>query len=207
MIQKIQIVFSLLLAITAASNAHAAMCITIDGSTNDVVVTASGSLDVTGASVYVANPNPGSYSPGIIPSGTSWYIAPGSGGAHDSYFLTTVDPNPFGTSTVFNAPSSSSGDSFFLFGAGFVTENVGVNAGYVSGSPIFSQMTFSNTSLAALTLIEGTYNYALPNDTIKLSIFVPEPPPSLCGFGLLCLAALSRLREPKLGGRARLCPR
>ena len=189
-----QICFSILLAIFVANNARADVVITIDGSTTDVVITAIGDLDFTGATVHALNPAPGSYTPGIIADGDSWYVAPGGGGAHDSYFLTTVDV-PFGTSIAFsNAPTSATGDSFFIFGAGmFVPPNVGVNAGYVSGDPIFSQMTFGNTSLTDLTLTEGTYNFALPNDQITLVITsaVPEPT-SMLGLTALGLAFLTR---------------
>jgi len=194
-----QIGLSLILAIVVANTAQADVLITIDGSSSDVIVTAVGILDLTGAAVHALNPPPGSYTPGIIAGGASWYVAPGSGGAHDSYFLTTVDV-PFGTSTTFaNAPTSISGDSFFLFGAGVVPANVGVNAGYVSGDPIFSQMTLSNTSLANLTLIEGTYNFALPNDQITLVITsaVPEPTSTL-GLTTLGLVLLSRRRRREI---------
>ncbi len=105
-----RICLSFLFAIVAASHARADVLITIDGSSSDVIVTAIRNLDLTGASQYVANPNPGSYTPGIIAGGSNWYVAPGSGQAHDSYFLSTVDV-PFGTSTAFaNSPSSTSGD-------------------------------------------------------------------------------------------------
>ncbi len=79
-----------------------------------------------------------------------------------------------------------------MFGAGFVPANIGVEAGYVSGDPISSQMIFSNTSLADLTLIEGTYNFTLPNDQITMVITsaVPEPN-SVCAISLAGLGLLS----------------
>lgn len=186
-----QICLSLLLVIVVANNGLADVVVTIDGSTADVIVTAIGDLDLTGATLHAANPAPGTYSPGIIAGGPSWYVAPGAGLAHDSYFLTSVTV-PFGTSTSFVGPTSSSGDSFFIFGSGMIPPNVGVNAGYVNGDPIFSQMTFANTTLAALTLTEGTYDFALPNDQITLVITsVPEPTSTL-GLTALGLALLSR---------------
>jgi len=188
--RQLAVGLSLLIAFLAVSITQAAVVVTIDGSSPDVVVTASGSLDITGATAHA----PGAaYSLGVIAGGTSWFVAPGSGQAFDSYFLTTVQA-PFGTSTSLASPSSVSGDSFFIFGGGIVPANVGVNAGYVSGDPIFSQITFSNTSLADLTLNEGTFNFTLPNDEIELTILVPEPSllSALCGVGIFCLAVWGR---------------
>lgn len=192
----LSICLSISLAVIVANSASADVCVVIDGSTADVVVTVSGSLDLTGAAPYVVNDpiaSPG-YTPGIVPSGSGWYVGPGAGQAHDSYFLTSVDV-PFGTSTSFITPDSSSGDSFYLNGAGFVTENVGVNLGYVSGDPISSQMTFLNTSLADLTLTEGTYNFALPNDQIKMVITSVPEPTTATGFFFLSLIAFCRQRR------------
>lgn len=188
--RQFQVLLAILLALAAANKAHADVCIVIDGSSTDLVVTVNGSLDVTGAAAYVSG---GSYNPGIIPGGSGWYVAPGGAGAFDSYFLTSVS-GPFGTSTSFSTPDSSSGDSFFINGAGAVTPNVGVAAGYVSGDAISSQMTFLNTSLADLTLSAGTYNFSLPNDQIKMIVSVPEPN-SFFGFGIFYLASLVQRRK------------
>jgi hypothetical protein len=73
-------------------------------------------------------------------------------------------------------------------------EVVGLPVGYTSGAPINSGMVFSDATIAGLTMIPGTYNYALPYDTITLVIegqapAIPEPS-TIAIWSLLGLAGL-----------------
>lgn len=156
----------------AAGPANAAVLIDITQSGGNVDVTATGSLDLTGATFDHVQP----YSTGIIPGGSNWYIALGSTPGMDWYRLTSVNL-PFGTSTTFfTAPAS--GDAFSIWGFGGGNPLVGVTTGYTSGTPISANMMFAGQTIAGMTLIPGTYKFTIPNDTITLVIAgstVPEP--------------------------------
>jgi hypothetical protein len=172
----------------AAGAANSAVLIDITQSGGNVDVTATGSLDLAGATLFNSG---GSYHPGIIPGGSNWYIAPGPGASWDGYDLTSVSL-PFGTSTnFFNSGFTSSGDTFFIWGQGGGTPLVVVPGGYTSGTSISSSLVFTGETIAGLTLIPGTYTFTIPSDTITLDISAGVPEPStwaMMGLGFAGLA-------------------
>src|SRR5580704_10612253 len=85
--------------------ANASVLINVTQSGGNVDVTATGSLDLTGATFNHAQP----YSTGIIPGGSNWYIALGTTPGMDWYQLTSVSL-PFGTSGTYYTSSLTSGD-------------------------------------------------------------------------------------------------
>jgi hypothetical protein len=182
------------LALGTSAPTNAAVIINVTQVGGDVVFSATGSLNLTGAAAAGSYLN---YDNGVIAGGANWWVAPGPGGATDTYALTTFDSS-FGTSAVFySSPTSVSGDNFFIWGQGGATENVGVAAGYVSGNAITSGMVFGGTTIAGLDLVPGTYLFTLPNDTITLNIggAVPEPASLLLLVGGLTAAAVRRRRR------------
>ena len=171
---------------SAVGTAEAGVVIDVTQVGPDVVFTATGSLDLSGAAPVDSYP---SYGLGFIPQGPNWYVAPGPGGNTNSFALTGFAPS-FGTSQdYFDSPISETGDDFFIWGDGGAQAQVGVSPTYVSGDSIDSTMTFAG-SIASLDLTPGTYIYTLPDDTITLVIGgggtgVPEPATlGLLGFGL-----------------------
>ena len=182
--------------------ANASILITVTESGGNVIFTATGSLDLTGATSLGVL----SYEHTLIAGGSNWFIGPGGGsprGLADRYALTTFD-GPFGTSTSGQKPDSSTGDDFYIWSGATSTgiAQVGVPLGYVSGSAIDSQMVFNGATIAGLTMIPGIYNYAIPNDTIVLNIrrndVVPEPGTTLiwtvlAGTGLVVSTRRRRL--------------
>jgi hypothetical protein len=193
--KKLLLVLSLAVFGPAVST-KAGVIINVSEVGGNVVFATSGSLDLTGATAVSTGSG---YGQGFISVGSNWYVAPGPGGAWKSYALTSFD-GAFGPSTVYqNSPSSSSGDTFFIWGYdGFDPRQVGVSPSYVSGGAITSGMVFNNTSIAALSMTAGTYNYRIANDTITLviggSVGVPDTgfTVSLLGFALAGLAACRR---------------
>jgi hypothetical protein len=184
------------MVVLAAGLANASVVIDITQAGANVDVTATGSLDLTGATFDHAQ----LYSTGIIPGGSNWYIALGTTPGMDWYQLTSVSL-PFGTSGNFFTSSSTSGDAFSIWGFGGGTPLVGVSTGYTSGTPISADMVISGETIASMTLIPGTYTFTIPSDTITLVIAgntVPEPSTwtmMLNGIAALGFAGYRRLRR------------
>lgn len=185
-----------LLGAMAAIPANAAVVIDVTETLGGVVFTTSGSLNLTGASQGQTNPT---FGLGVISGGDNWYIGTGTdigggiGGAYEGYVLSSFD-GAFGTNTSFiTSPTSATGDTFFLWGNFGDVAQIGVTAGYVSGTAINSVMTFGGTDFVTMGLTAGVYNYALPNDTITLNIGdVAAPIPLPAGLPLI-LAGLGAL--------------
>jgi hypothetical protein len=179
----------------AAAGAHAAVIVHIADAGGNVNVTASGSLDLTGA-VY---DHQQAYSTGIIPGGSNWYVALGNTPGLDWYRLISTTL-PFGTSTNYFTSGVTSGDGFSIWGFSGGTPLVGLASGYTSGDAISSSMVLTGQSIAGMTLIPGTYTFALPADTITLEIDnnnVPEPASLALMLGGLAAAGLTARRRPR----------
>jgi hypothetical protein len=177
--------------VLAAGLANASVLINITQSGGNVDVTATGSLDLTGATFD----HPQAYSTGIIPGGSNWYIALGATPGMDWYQLTSVSL-PYGTSGNYFTSGITSGDAFSIWGYTGSTPLVGLPTGYTSGSPISADMTLSGETIAGMTLIPGSYTFTIPNDTIILDIggsSVPEPGTLVMfGSGIIGLAGILR---------------
>jgi hypothetical protein len=182
--------------VLAPGLANASELINVTQSGINVDVTATGSLDLTGATFNHQT----LYSTGIIPGGSNWYIALGTTPGMDWYDLTSVSL-PYGTSGPYFTSSSTSGDAFSIWGFNGGQPQVGVSTGYTSGTPISADMTIAGQTIAGMTLIAGTYTFTIPNDTIILEIGgsrVPEPSTwtmMLSGFAALGLAGYRRLKR------------
>ena len=187
-------------AALAAGVANSEVLIDITQAGANVDVTATGRLDLTGATFETSF---SSYGIGIIPGGNNWYVAPGTGGGTDTYVLTSVSV-PFGTSTnFFSSGFTSTGDGFYIWGESGGTPLVGVPSGYASGTPIFSSLTFTGETIAGLTLIPGIYTFTIPNDTVVLDISAAVPEPStwammILGFAGIGFMAYRRKSKPAL---------
>jgi hypothetical protein len=157
--------------VLAAGPASSTVLIDVTQSAGNVDVTASGSLDLTGATFDHSQP----YSTGIIPGGSNWYVALGTTPGMDWYQLTSVSL-PYGTSGNYFTSSSTSGDAISIWGFLGAEPLVGVSTGYTSGTPISASMVIAGETIAGMTLIPGIYTFTVPNDTIILDISsVPEP--------------------------------
>lgn len=165
-----------------AAPAQAVVTFTFAQVGNDVVLTGSGSLNLSSA-LFVGNPTADGF---VNPSGGSLAVGGGISRVGDSYRLTSPSVI-FGTGGVVNGTP----DLLFLFGlqaSALGTGFVYVPLGYFSGAPLFGSTTFANQTFASLGLTAGTYNFSIPNDTIRIVVPGAVPEPStwammLIGFG------------------------
>jgi len=188
---------AIIVLVLAAGPANASVVINITQSGGNVDVTATGSLNLISATF---DHQLQGFSTGIIPGGSNWYIALGTTTSTNWYQLTSVSL-PFGTSGNYFTSSITSGDTFSIWG--FVAGGhplVGVSTAYTSGTPISADMMLPDQTIAGMTLIPGTYTFAIPSDTITLNITgigssVPEPSTfamMLNGFAALGFAVYRR---------------
>lgn len=155
----------------AAGAAHATVVVDITQSGAGVHVTATGSLDLTGATFSHEQP----YSTGIIPGGDNWYVALGTLPGMDWYQLTGVTL-PFGSTGTYFTSGDTSGDAFSIWGFGGGAPLVGLTKGYTSGTLISSSMLIAGETIAGMTLVPGSFTFQVPADTIILNITaIPEP--------------------------------
>jgi hypothetical protein len=171
--------------------ANASVLINVTQSGGNVDVTATGSLNLTGATFDHSQP----YTTGIIPGGPNWYVALGVTPGMDWYDLTGVSL-PYGTSGTYFTSSATSGDAISIWGFNGGQPQVGVTTGYTSGTAISADMTIAGETIAGMTLIPGSYTFTLPSDTIILDISsssVPEPGTLvMLGSGIIGLAGILR---------------
>ncbi len=114
----------------------------------DVVITYSGSVDLTGLTSLGGE----SIGASINPTDVKFFSADGISG--DLYSFGHVPGTPFGTGGD-STPNSVSGQNF---GVNFATNLVYVPTGYISGTPLSGSMTFTGATLASLGIYgSGTY--------------------------------------------------
>ncbi len=129
--------------------------ITITQSGSDVVVNASGTLNLADLNYIGQSQGMG---PGGLGGPTSTFIIGGNLGYFDQYTGSTFNtPASFG---MFSGPANSgSGDTVGVITQGQPPYILVVPTGYTSNQSITSTMTFTNTSIATMGLTEGTFTY------------------------------------------------
>jgi hypothetical protein len=168
-----------------AAPASAAFTFTFVEAGSDVVVTGAGRLNLAGLTFVETGIGCTCIEPF---SGT---VASTSG--NSDYYSGVSGPAAYGPGGFASGPSS--GDNVYVSA---LVQRLGVPAGYVSGTPLSSGMTFAAASFASLGLTPGTYAYSwgsrTAGDTLTVQIgAVPEPASALLfGVGLLGVAALRR---------------
>jgi hypothetical protein len=155
----------------------------------DVVITGSGSYNLTAATLLGVGSQDGYV--GAV------YGSLAVGGPHgyvDAYSLTANAGTTFGSGGYFKG-TSDLGDVFGLDATsygGFIT----VYTGYLSGTPLSGSTTFANRTFESLGLNVGSYTYAIANDTLTVTVTVSSvPEPSSLALMGLGLAAAGRARR------------
>ena len=185
---------SLINLFSFAGSAHGAITVDIAEVGDDVVLTYSGSLDLTGIIYADSDTNPGG-GQAIAPERSSFVV--GTTPTIDIY--TNLDDSGitvFGVGTDQIYADSSSGDLFacMVFGSNY---NLFVPGGYVFGSAISGTSTWNDTTIADMGLIPGSSHvFTLPNDsfTVNIGSSVPEPS-SAALLGILTIGGLFTRRR------------
>jgi hypothetical protein len=156
-----------------AQPAHAEFIVTIVQDGSDVVVTGSGTIDLTGLTFVRSD----SFISGIWPSEAVLGIGAPGGEAVDVYTGFTGPPN-FGTGGSTVPSDSGSGDKVAVEEP---TNELVVPEGYVSGTSLSDSSTYDNATFTSLGLTPGTYTYTwnTPADSFVIEVggssAVPEP--------------------------------
>jgi hypothetical protein len=152
-----------------AGTTRAGAVITFEQVGNDVVATASGSLDLSG----LGAPTDDFVQPGLVASiGYLVLSQQTTPNAPDEVFSGATGPSSFGSGGFF-APSFGTGDT-----VGVVSGDIHVPVGYVSGTPLSASDTFAGQTFTTLGLTPGTYTYTWSTDSLTIQIgaaSVPEP--------------------------------
>lgn len=131
--------------------------VTIIESGGNVVMSASGSLNINDLTLAVSGAGP--LGSGGIGVNSATFIMGNTGDNYDEYEGFTSTPSNFGTGGG-GSSSSSSGDVFGVIFQGTPPYQLVVPVGYTTGTPISSTQTFNSATFASLGLVEGTYTYS-----------------------------------------------
>jgi hypothetical protein len=152
------------------------MVVTIYESGSNVVMTATGTVNLSG--LTLVNSSFGPIGGGGLGINTATFICGNNGSYASTYSGFTTTPSNFGSGSG-SAPSSASGDYFGVIMDGQPPYLLLVPTGYTSGANISSTQTFNNTSLSTLGLTNGTYTYTWSGGSIDVVVGGPAPTPTL----------------------------
>jgi autotransporter adhesin len=171
---KIALVLSLVVCLMAVNSnfytAQAAIVITGTETDGNVVLSYTGSINLTG----IENQGRGEDIRNLI-NPTYGDFAFGSASNEAIYFFpTATGASSYGTgSTTF--ASASSGDRFLFYALYDNVSQIIVDSTYISGTNISGSLTFNGATFSSLGITPGTYKWTLSNnDTITLNASIPE---------------------------------
>jgi hypothetical protein len=162
------------------------MTVTITEVGSNVVMSASGTVDLTGLTLVESNFGP--IGGGGLGINNATFICGNNGLYASTYSGFTTTPSNFGSGSG-APPSSASGDYFGVVINQQPPYLLLVPTGYTSGTNISSTQTFNNTTLSTLGLSVGTYTYTWSGGSIDVVVGTglggptPTPTPTSTGGG------------------------
>jgi hypothetical protein len=157
-------------------SASAPMTVTIYESGSDVVMSASGTVDLTGLTLVETNFGP--IGGGGLGINTATFICGNNGTYVTTYSGFTSVPSNLGSGSYSPPADSASGNYFGVIMNGQPPYFLVVPTGYTSGTNISSTLTFNNTTLSTLGLTNGTYTYTWSGGSIDVVVGGPAPTPT-----------------------------
>ena len=168
-----------------ATTASSPMTVTITEVGSNVVMTASGTVDLTGLTLVESNFGP--IGGGGLGINTATFICGNNGTYVTTYSGFTSVPSNFGFGSYTPPASSASGNYFGVIMNGQPPYFLLVPTGYTSGTNISSTLTFNNTTLSTLGLTVGTYTYTWSGGSIDVVVGTglggPTPTPTATSSG------------------------
>lgn len=159
----------------SSTTATSGFTITLNEVDSNVVMTGTGSIDLTGLTLVTSGAGP-MMGPGMGVSSAT-FIGGATGGYYDTYSGFTTTPSNFGTGSG-GASSLSSGDLFGVIMNMAPPYLLLVPSGYTSGTQISGSQTFSGGTFTTLGLTPGTYTYTWSGGSIDVVIGGPAPTPT-----------------------------
>jgi len=153
--------------------------ITISEVGSNVVMTASGTIDLTGLTLVTSNAGP--YGGGGLGGGSATFLMGTTNVYFNEYSGFTSVPSNFGTSGGGLGSTSSSGDVFGIITQGAPPYLLVVPTGFTSGGQISSTQTFTGQTFSSLGLVAGTYTYTWGSGqslSVVVGGVVPTPTPT-----------------------------
>jgi hypothetical protein len=171
-----------------ATSDSAPMTVTIYESGSNVVMSASGTVDLSGLTLVSSSVGP--FGGGGLGINNATFVCGANGSSGSSYSGFTSVPSNFGSGSGL-ANSSGTGQAFGVIFDMAPPHLLIVPTGYTSGGNISSTQTFNNTSLSTLGLTNGTYTYTWSGGSIDVVVGgtpgptgTPAPTSSGAGWNL-----------------------
>ncbi len=185
------------LALTMAGvdwKVQAGVVININQVGSDVVMTGSGTINLTDLTYSYSGGN----SAGIYPSISSLEMGPTSGGIVDVYTSIT-GPTSLGP----GGPASATSGAGSLFGIYESSSYLEVPQGYTSGGQLSSTDTYSGATFSSLGLTPGTYTWNWGTGanadflTVNIGVASVPEPTSVIMLGLGSIALIGCVRRAR----------
>lgn len=168
---------------------------------NNVVAVGSGSIDVTGLTLYRTVGSTGS---GLIPNQAEVDLGPAA--APLDFYTGFAGPTSFGSGSETDA-TSGTGVPTGIVGSASAFGEVGLALpfGYVSDTALSNSAIWDNASFASLGVTPGIYTWTwgtATDQSFTLDAFTSVPEPAalgMLGFGLLLVGGFVTLRRRQSG--------